>query len=153
MRSGAIQGRSKARTLGGELVSLSASGASEAVVEAALDRKLRALTVYSGSRLHEDSKIADAIERWLANRRAAGAIKKQSYAQYNFHAKEVVRRIGAVPLRKAGPALLVPFLEQLVEAAAPKSVGSDGKVVPGHDIARAQHPYRAPRSVLHRRGS
>lgn len=133
-RSGAIQGRSEARTLGGELISLSASGASEAIVEAALDRKLRALTVYSGSRLHEDSTIADAIERWLANRRAAvaaGAIKKQSYAQYAFHAREVVRRIGAVPLRKAGPALLFTFFEQLVEAAAPKSVGSDGTVVPG----------------------
>lgn len=133
-RNGRFQGRASARTLGGELVHLTASGASKAEVMEDLHRQLRALSAYSGDRLHENSTIGEAIDRWLANRRAAvatGALKKQSYAQYVINSKEVVKRIGAVPLREAGPALLFPFLEQLVETAAPKSVSPDGDRVAG----------------------
>jgi integrase len=115
-RGSSWQARAKARTYGGRLLELNASGPSPEEAIAALERDFREIAVFAGGQLSEKSTISEAIDAWLAGRHAAvaaGALKPQSVERYERTAKAVKAKLGALRLHEARPAILLPILEDI----------------------------------------
>ncbi|WP_409046912.1 tyrosine-type recombinase/integrase [Microbacterium sp. HA-8] len=116
------QARAKARTYGGDLIQLTATGSTESEAVAELERQLRGATVFMSADLSENSTVSQAIDAWLEGRRAAvvtGALKPQSYEKYVSTSKAVKKLVGALPLHQAGPARVLPLIERITLAHGP----------------------------------
>ncbi|SIT72390.1 tyrosine-type recombinase/integrase [Microbacterium sp. RU33B] len=116
-RAGRWQARANARTHGGALIPLTATGETERKARDAIERAFAAAVVMGAGALSPTSTVGDAIDAWLATqqaRAAGGSLRRQSYETYAAKARGARDAVGAVPLHLARPRLIEPIIENLV---------------------------------------